>query len=188
MKETVSNARSSDSHKYATDMDLLLHPLEFLEEDHLRTRTVCAALERLSDADDPQREDLFQALSYLENELPLFIVDEDADLDRLLRQHTSAVPQLSAVLDRVIALHREVAFRSRPVIDLLQLLKNKPRKLTPSEGDCLRALVKSLRVDIALENSRLLPLARTLLSDEDLAELRSAMFQRRLSVFRDHRV
>lgn len=187
MKKTLSNARVRDTHHHSTDMDLLADPLEFLEEDHLRTRTVCATFDRIADSETPASEDVFEALTYLENELPLFIVDEDADLVRLIRQHLDAAPRLFEVLPRVTELHQEIAFRSRPVIDLLQILKKQRRGLTYSEQACLRDLATSLRTDMALENSKLLPLARKLLTDEDLSELRSAMFQRRLSDFRDHR-
>lgn len=187
MKKSLSNARSRDTHRFATDMDLLANPLEFLEEDHLRTRTVCAALDRIAESDVPARWDVFEALTYLENELPLFIVDEDADLARLMRGHVGQAPSLFEVLRRVTELHQEIAFRSRPVIDLLQILKEQPRGLTYSEQACLRDLATSLRTDMAIENSKLLPLAKKLLTEDELAELRSAMFQRRLSDFRDHR-
>lgn len=187
MKDALSNARARDSHHHATNFDLLENPLQFLQEDYLRTRTVCAALDRIADSAVPDRGDVFEALSYLENELPLFIVDEDADLARLLRQHASAENGLEATLDRVAELHREIAFLSRPVIDLLQLQKKAARALTYSEQTCLRSLAKTLRVDMAVENAKLLPFAKRHLTDKDLAELRSAMFQRRLSDFRDHR-
>lgn len=187
MKDALSNTRIGDSHHHATDISLLANPLEFLEEDHLRTRTVCTSLERLAEAAAPAREDVFEVLTYLENELPLFIVDEDADLDRLLRTHADEDPTLMGVLGRVAEMHSEVAFRSRPVIDVLELHKQVKRPLTRSEQSCLRDLAKVLRTDMAIENSKLLPLARKLLTKDELAELRSAMFQRRLSDFRDHR-
>lgn len=187
MKTSVSNARARDSHKHATDMDLLENPLEFLEEDHLRTRTACATFDRIADSDAPERADIFDALSYLENELPLFIVDEDADLARLMRRHLGDEPSLFETLRKVTELHQEIAFRSRPAIDLLQILKTKARALTYSEQTCLRDLATTLRTDMALENARLLPLAKRLLTEEEISELRSAMFQRRLSDFRDHR-
>ncbi len=187
MKKSLSNARSRDPHHHATDMDLLANPLEFLEEDHLRTRTVCAAFDRIADSEMPAREDVFEALTYLENELSLFIVDEDADLARLMRGHVDEAPSLFEVLRRVTELHQEIAFRSRPAIDLLQILKKQIRGLTYSEQTCLRELATILRTDMAMENGRLLPLAKKLLTEEELAELRSAMFQRRLSDFRDHR-
>ena len=187
MKDALSNARKPDSHAHATNMDLLKNPLEFLEEDHLRTRMVCAALDRLAESDLPAREDIFDVLSYLENELPLFIVDEDTDFDRLLRRRAADMPDLLETLERVSELHKEIAFRSRPVIGLLQLLKKKSVPLTYSQQACLQDLAKVLRVDMVVENATLLPLAKRLLTDDDLAELRSAMFQRRLSDFRDHR-
>ena len=187
MKKTLSNARSRGAHHHATDMDLLANPLEFLEEDHLRTRTVCATLDRIADRETPTREDVFEALTYLENELPLFIVDEDADLARLMRCHLGEDPTLFEVLRRVTELHQEIAFRSRPVIDLLCILSGQLRCLKYSEQACLRDLATILRVDMALENSRLLPLAKQLLTADELSELRSAMFQRRLTDFRDHR-
>ncbi|ABG32013.1 hemerythrin domain-containing protein [Roseobacter denitrificans] len=187
MKKSLSNARSRDPHYHATDMDLLVNPLEFFEEDHLRTRTVCATFDRIADSELPAREDVFEALSYLENELPLFIVDEDADLVRLMRGHLDEATSLFEVLRCVTKLHEEIAFRSRPAIDLLEILKQHPRGLTNSEQTCLRDLATSLRTDMAMENSGLLPLAKTLLTKDELAELRLAMFQRRLSDFRDHR-
>ena len=51
IKTPVTNARSGDRHHSATDMDLLVHPLDALEEDHLRLRTECVTLDRLSDDD-----------------------------------------------------------------------------------------------------------------------------------------
>ena len=187
MKDALSNVRVPDSHAYATNMDLLENPLEFLQEDHLRTRIVCAALDRLSENDLPAREDIFDVLGYLESELPLFIVDEDTDFDRLLRARAADMPDLLEALDRVSELHTEIAFRSRPVIDLLQLLTKNRTPLTYAQQTCLQDLAKILRVDMVVENATLLPLAKRLLTDDDLAELRSAMFQRRLSDFRDHR-
>ncbi len=187
MKDALSNARGYDAHHHATDMDLLADPLEFLAEDHLRTRTVCAAFDRIADSETPVRADVFEALTYLENELPLFIVDEDAELLRLMRAHVQDAPELFSILRRVTELHQEIAFRSRPVIDLLQLLKKQARRLSYSEQSCLRELASSLRTDMAVENGKLLPLARKLLTGEEISELRSGMFQRRLSNYRDLR-
>lgn len=187
VKDALSNARVRDVHHFATELDLLENPLEFLDEDHLRTRTVCATLDRIAYCDVPEREDVFECITYVENELPLFIVDEDADLDRLLRARADDKPGLIAVLDRVADLHREIAFRSRPALDLLRLLQTRLQPLSYSQQDCLRSLSNILRNDMAVENAKLLPIARRLLSPEDLADLRSAMFQRRLKVFRDHR-
>ena len=136
MKKTLSNARAHDSHNYATDIDLLADPLEFLTEDHLRTRTVCAAIDRIADGKKPAREDVFETLSYLENELSLFLVDEAADLVRLMRSHLKEAPVLFELLRRVAELHQEIAFRSRPVIDLLQIQKRQPRELRYSEQAC----------------------------------------------------
>lgn len=150
MKTSVSNARTGDSHEHAPDMDLLQNPLEFLEKDHLRTRTTCATFDRIADSEAPARADIFDALSYLENEPPLGIVDENADLARLMRRHLGDEP-------------------------------------TSSEQTCLRDLATTLRTDMALENARRLPLAKRLLPEEEISELRSAMFQRRLSDFGDHR-
>ncbi|WP_136441882.1 hemerythrin domain-containing protein [Pacificoceanicola onchidii] len=188
MTDSLANASKRDPHQNATDMDLLEDPLKFLEADHLRTRTICGALDRMAEAEQPSREDIFSVLSFLENELPLLIVDEDADLMRLMRGHIGEDGSLFKLLRDVAELHADIAFRSRPAIDLLQILKQKPRAMTYSEQTCLRDLSKVLRVDMAVENARLLPLAKKLLTEDEVAELRSSMFQRRLSDFRDHRV
>ena len=75
MKHALSNARVRDTHRNATDMGMLADPLRFLHEDHLRTRTVCTILDRLAQTAVPAPEDVFEALSYLENELPLLRFD-----------------------------------------------------------------------------------------------------------------
>ena len=63
-----------------TNPALLRNSLEFIHEDHLREREICATLDLLAAAGTPEANRIAQVLRFLRNELPLHLEDEEEDL------------------------------------------------------------------------------------------------------------
>lgn len=158
---------------------LLGNPLEFVYEDHLREREICAALDRLARADIPDETEVESALSYLRNELPLHMQDEEEDLFPLLRLRCEPDDDIDRAIDRLTADHDGVRDRSPDVVAILAALEEVRRAMTPGETSTLARFGAETRRHLILENAIILPFARLRLTAADLAALRMSMMRRR---------
>ena len=162
-----------------TDLNLIRRPLEFIAEDHLRERLICAALDRIADAPLPDRGDLEIVLGFLEDEFGLHHADEEDGLFPLMLQRCEPEDEIDKIIVRLQAAHHH-AFLCKPKIlmllwDLLQsggAPKAEARVL-------LREFAAAERQHLIVENAIILPIARARLTKEDLATLTHGMRRRR---------
>ncbi len=164
------------------------YPIEFLFTEHDRLRVVCAALERVADdctAGDA-RENAAFALSYLENELPLHIADEEEDLFPLLERRCDPDDEIDTILD---LLNDEHEADQEYQLRLLEPLRSIAAGRRPADavefGHAARAFSVFQRRHLAWENGTVLPLARKRLSEADQADLGRKMAARRRSPIAD---
>ncbi len=183
MKNVLSNARAAGSAPRAhPSADA---PLDLLDEDHLRVRTICETLDRIAGADRPERSDIFAAAAFLETDLPLMLKDEDDDLLVLLRSHVDAKD--GAMLDRVAQAHAALMEAIGPIASALAAMRKTRDAPTKAERARMTKLATMLREGMILENARLMPLARGNLTAKDLAVLQARRVQRRMDDMRAHR-
>jgi len=162
-----------------TDPALLGNPLDFVYEDHLREREICATLDRLARAEMPDADEAAGALSYLRNELPLHMADEEEDLFPLLRLRCDPDDDIDRAIDRLTSDHLQVKGATAAVVNVLAAIESEARAMAEDERSALAAFGADTRRHLILENAIILPFARLRLTRDDLASLQSGMMRRR---------
>jgi hemerythrin-like domain-containing protein len=164
------------------DADTFLEPLDALLAEHFRQRAVCDLLDRLAgDLTDARAADLARTvLTYLREQLPLHILDEERDLFQLLRDRTLAA---DAIENAFAQLRREHAEDERVAALVMAGLERLAGGEQPEDAgeftNAARAFSDAQRRHVAYENRSILPLARTRLTRKDLARLSRRMAARR---------
>lgn len=162
-----------------TASSLLGKPLEFIHEDHLRERQICTMLEGIAQDTIPSLENARDALSFLTNELPLHLKDEEEDLFPLLRRSCDREDEISKVISRLLSDHMHAAEDTPAVIAILEDFAQANRALNEDDREKLNAFVTHARRHLILENAIILPFARLRLTEHDLRTLYIRMCQRR---------
>ena len=157
-------------------------PLDALLAEHFRQRAMCDLLDRLAEnLSGPRSSELARTiLTYLREQLPLHILDEERDLFQMLRDRTlaaEAIEEAFAQLRREHAEDERVA--SLVMSGLEQLAAGKQPDDEAEFANAARAFAEAQRRHVAFENSSILPLARTRLTRKDLAKLARRMAARR---------
>lgn len=160
-----------------TDFTLLKDPLDFIAEDHLREREVCAALDRMADGDTAALQDVSCALAFLRDELPLHLADEEEDLFPLMRRSCLPEDEIERVITRLLVDHQHAASDTPEVVAVLTELMS--RSASTQERQLLSRFSSYARRHLILENAVILPIARLRLGENDLESLRLRMRQRR---------
>ncbi|MEM9638030.1 MAG: hemerythrin domain-containing protein [Pseudomonadota bacterium] len=177
MNSLVIDHRTPDG-KTPTSVMLLRNPLDFIAEDHLRLRTMCAEMDRLSQSAAIEPAAVSALIKYLKQELPRALADEDDDLMPRVLARAEPEDELPKLVKRLHGEHVEIAVQLAQVIRGLVALVLEPSMPLPLR-DALRALAGMIRRHLILENAVLLPLARARLTEGDLHSLRSGMLKRR---------
>jgi len=175
-------ALTNETRAVAAQSDVPADPIDRIVDEHFRRQALCHVLERL--ARNPRhggnREEIEEALDYLESEMNLHAAYEEEDLLPLLGrrcQHGDRFGEISVALRENHASERELG-----AIVLLEL-----RRL--SAGGALanpagffasaRRLTTAIRRHIVWENAVLVPLARRRLKGPDYPYLARKMADRR---------
>ncbi len=153
-------------------------PLDFLSQDHMRARQVCAMIDRLAAAPDPDSGDAEAILTFLGEEFRDHVADEEQVLYPMLLSRCRSEDEIWKAIERVsedrgdsVAALADLRLRLRPLLA--------GGALSEDDRAALRAFAARARRYIIAENAIILPLARARLSPGDLAELQEAMRARR---------
>lgn len=162
-----------------TSLGLLANPLDFISEDHLRERQVCAMIGRLATADALNRQDATTVLRFLNEELNVHLRDEAEDLFPLLSQRCTVEDAIEGVIDRIRA-DQDEAMRLLPKVRaLLAGCLDRGGDLSARERGVLSRFAGHVRRHLVAENAILLPIARVRLTRADLWTLSTHMRSRR---------
>jgi len=158
---------------------LLGNPLEFVAEDQLRCRSICAKIDGIADETESEPDAVEEVLSYLQNELPLLLADEDKDLVPKLHfrgEPDDDIPRLKCRLDDE---HARTMTQLPKVVETLRASTCKTHSMSDSQRDLLRTFAAHIRHHLIVESAILMPLARARLKENDLDDLRVQMLRRR---------
>lgn len=160
---------------------LLDKPLEFFAADHQRQRVVFSLIERLATADTLDRPVATEVLRFLENDMVAHVLDEENDLFPLLEQRCKPEDNIELVLGDLAAEHSSEERTTRDIREgLAQALEANCAVGDIAElKDRMLAFAHAEQRHLALENGIVLPLARTCLTQVDLANLSRRMTSRR---------
>lgn len=159
-----------------------LQPLDLIHAEHERQRLICDGLQRLADEQSLGlgSAEAASILTFLTEELPLHIADEEKDLFPMLKRRCEPGDYIDDILARLHAEHDlDEDLANFIVSDVAVIAKGMhlPHPLHMFLN--VRAFAEVQRRHIAWENEAVLPLARRRLTEADLVELGRNMAARR---------
>ena len=162
-----------------TDPSLLANPLDFLVEDHLRERQLCAVIDGLATAEALDRQSATAVLRFLNEELNVHLRDEAEDLFPLLARRCTKEDAIDEAIARIRA-DQDEAMRLLPEVRaMLAGCLDREASLTADERAALSRFAGHVRRHLIAENAILLPIARARLTRADLRSLSKLMRMRR---------
>ncbi|WP_417280708.1 hemerythrin domain-containing protein [Celeribacter sp.] len=162
-----------------TSPSLLGNPLDFISEDHLRERQVCAVIDGLATADALDRRSATAVLRFLNEELNVHLRDEAEDLFPLLARRCTEEDAIEGTIDR-IRTDQDEAMRLLPQVRaMLAGCLDSGANLTVEERAVLSTFAGHVRRHLVAENAILMPIARARLTQADLRTLSKHMRSRR---------
>lgn len=168
-----------DSGETPTDPGLLASPLDFIVEDHMRERRICALIDGLAAATPLDRPAAVTVLRFLNEELNVHLRDEVEDLFPLLERRCTAEEAIDTAITRVRVDQGE-AMRLLPALrSALAGCMDSGADLSGRQRTILRRFAAHVRRHLAAENAILLPIARARLTRSDLQSLSRRMRSRR---------
>ena len=79
----------------------LVNPLDFIAEDHMREREVCAVIDRIVASAPVEGAELEQVLAFLEIQLPQHLADEENQLFPLMLERSEPAYESVKVIDNL---------------------------------------------------------------------------------------
>jgi len=158
------------------DSGLLAAPIDYLHAVHLREREACAMLDRIADLGRVSGSEAKSIMSFLSDELPLHLEDEEMDLFPLLQARCSEEDEIDRLLKRLSTDHRHADFDTPR---MMAILRGATPEIDPTACGALRRYADHARRHLILENAILLPFARLRLNARDISRLRTGMTRRR---------
>lgn len=155
------------------------NPIDFIAEDHMREREVCAFLDRVAAADVPEPTDLADAMVFLSEDLPLHLADEEEDLFPMMRRRCKPEDEIDKAMGRLISDHAHAKTDTPDVVAALSRIRAGGKRLSSRDCLMLRDFAGHARRHLILENAIILPLARLRLTPKDLRALKARMLERR---------
>lgn len=157
---------------------VLENPLDFIAEDHMREREVCALIDKMVSAATLHDADFHNVLTFLEDQLPQHLADEEIDLFPMLLKRCDPEDEIEKVIEKLHSDHGHALTDASAVIDVVQsaaasaLLNEKDRQR-------MTAFAYHSRRHLILENAVILPIARGRLTKRDLGVMKRHMLERR---------
>lgn len=162
-----------------TDPRLLGNPLDFIAEDHLRERQICALIDGIANAEDADMPDVRNVLSFLGEELEMHLEDEEAGLFPMMSDRCAAEDQIDDVIARLRSDHATMQTAVPRVRQSLENLVSGTSVLEAEQRAMLTEFAGETRRHLIVENAIILPIARARLDAGDLDTLRLGMLRRR---------
>lgn len=162
-----------------TKIALLDEPLEFIHEDHLRERQICALIDEIAHEETLDVAAVWDVHSFLNKELPLHLQDEDEDLFPLLRSRCEREDEIDKVINKLKSDHTHAEGDTPKVVAVLEGLAAQKRPPIDQERKLLLDYSSHSRRHLILENAIILPFARLRLTQKDRETLCVRMCQRR---------
>lgn len=159
-----------------------LQPLDLIHSEHERQRLICDGLQRLADEQSLGlgSAEAVSILTFLTEDLPLHIADEEKDLFPMLKRRCEPGDYIDDILARLHAEHDlDEDLANFIVSDVAVIAKGMQLPHPLHMFLNVRAFAEVQRRHIAWENEAVLPLAGRRLTEADLVELGRNMAARR---------
>ena len=157
-------------------------PLDLIEHDHAKHSHLCDDLEQIADSlpDDVDKKLCQQVAMTLRFDLPLHHLDEENGLFPLLHAHSEQKPSINPILNRLSEEHAaDESFAEELIEELDHLALTGKAKNAETLGYMLRGFFESYRRHMHWEQTILMPMARQILTGDDLQRLSDIMARHR---------
>lgn len=154
-------------------------PLDFIVDDHAREREVCALIDRLVSAASLKDAEMHQILTFLKEQLPQHLADEEIDLFPLMLERCDPEDEIEKVIAQLHSDHGHALADAPAIAAIIQALDKPHSKLSEVESQQMAEFAYHARRHLTLENAVILPIARARLTDEDLLIMKMHMLERR---------
>lgn len=156
------------------------NPLDFIAEDHMREREVCALIDKLVTASSTKSAERKMIVEFLTEQLPLHLADEEIDLFPMMLERCDPEEEIKELIEKLEADHGHALADAPAIAALIEV--NKTSDTGFSEKACARMIdfAGHARRHLILENAIILPIARVRLTEDDLETMRNHMRERRL--------
>ncbi len=159
---------------------LLDDPLEYILADHVRQRSICAALQDFAESRQAGRGEADEVMSFLIHDRVIHHADEDEDLFPAVRRKSLPEDNLGPVLARLTQDHR----RSDAIVDdivaaLAAHPERDPVRIGPAAGELMQVYAADEQRHLAIENGVVLVIAGIRLTRRDLRAMSRKMKARR---------
>ncbi|HSF92921.1 MAG TPA: hemerythrin domain-containing protein [Paracoccaceae bacterium] len=162
-----------------SDEKLLDDPLAQILEVHLRQREICAKIDVIAGAETPVPADVSEVLVHMRRVLPVHVQDEEEDLFPMLRSRSEPGDEINATLDELSDEHGSSWGEAKHAETILARLAAEGGVPDRDEAAALIEYAAHERKHLIVENAIVLPLARGLLTADDIATLSANMRKRR---------
>jgi hemerythrin-like domain-containing protein len=162
-----------------TDPGLLARPLDFISEDHLRERQICAEIDGLAATASFDRKAGVTILRFLNEELGVHLRDEAEDLFPVLALRCTEEDSIDSVLGRIREDQDQTLSQLPKVREAIAACLDTGGDLSHANREVLTRFAAHVRRHLVAENAILLPIARARLTKGDLRRLASQMRSRR---------
>jgi hypothetical protein len=162
-----------------TPPSLLGRPLDFISEDHLRERQICAVIDAIALAASLDRLAALTVLRFLNEELNVHLRDEAEDLFPLLAKRCPAEDSIESAIARIMIDQSEALHLLPEVRATLAGCLDTGSDLSADGRAMLIRYASHVHRHLVAENAILLPIARVRLTRADLVTLSAHMRARR---------
>ncbi|MGE0768509.1 MAG: hemerythrin domain-containing protein [Hyphomicrobiaceae bacterium] len=155
-------------------------PLGFLDADHVRQRSLCRTLLRLSAGEQVARDMANRIVMFMTHDLPLHHLDEEEDLFPLLLKRAQPDDCLVPILTQLSHDHVAAAGPARRIVAALSLATASDRGLLDKRSaDIAQEYACSEQRHLSIESAIVMVLARKRLKAGDLQAMARSMKARR---------
>lgn len=162
-----------------TDPSLLAAPLEFISDDHIRKRRICALIDEIAVSAHFDQKSAQTVLRYLNEELNVQMRDKIEDLYPMLTQCCPPEDDIEEAIARIKIDQDEAAHLLPEVRAVLGHCLDAVCDPSVQDRDVLRRFASHMRRQLAAEDAILLPIASVRLTQRDLQTLSQRMRSRR---------
>jgi len=177
--ETDSNQRKPHSRGASASPGHFENPLDYIAEVHMSEREVCALIDRMVSNVPISRPEHDGVFSFLEEQLPQHLADEEIDLFPLMVDRCDPEEEIDVVIKKLQSDHQHALVDASRIAQIIR--SQRPTSQKMSEQNCIQLaeFAAHSRRHLILENAIILPIARLRLTATDLKTMRQHMLDRR---------
>ena len=115
------NAKQTSVHENAMHPDItkLKNPLDFIAEDHMLEREVCAIIDAIVSNARTKKKDCERVVSFLTERLPQHLADEEIDLFPMMLERCAPEDEIQRVIGKLQSDHEHALADTPAVVALI---------------------------------------------------------------------